>query len=128
MKDPLIDKDILESERQALLSVAIVTETDIEGRITFVNDNFIKTFKYKREEILGKTHKMINSQFHSSKFFEDLWKTLKKNKVWTGLIRDVTKKGDRVWLNSAIMPIYNKKGNFIKYMSVSFDMTPYLED
>ncbi|MDP3882087.1 MAG: PAS domain-containing protein [Nanoarchaeota archaeon] len=123
-----INKDIIYAERQAILSAAIVSETDLQGKIIYVNDNFVKTFGYKKEEIIGKTHNILNSQFHSEEFFKDLWRTLKKGRIWRGMIRNVAKNGECIWLDSAIMPIFNKKGKPVKYMSIRFDVTPYLKN
>lgn len=120
-------KDSLPTEIKTLLSAAIVSETDPQGNITYVNENFIKKFGYKKSEILGQTHKVLNSQFHSPEFFKNLWQTIKKGKIWRGAIRDLTKDGECVWIDYAIVPISNTQGKIIKYKAIGFDVTSYLE-
>jgi PAS domain S-box-containing protein len=46
-----------------LNQTAAISETDKFGRITYVNEYFCSLSQYSREELLGHTHKKINSKF-----------------------------------------------------------------
>lgn len=47
--------------RKALDESAIVAITDVQGVITYANDKFVELSKYSREELIGNTHRLLNS-------------------------------------------------------------------
>ena len=75
----------------ALNEAAILAITDENGIIVYVNDEFCRISKYTKEEALGKTHRIINSGFHSKAFFKDMWETIKSGKTWRGDIKNKVK-------------------------------------
>ncbi len=44
---------------------SIISKTDKNGRITYVNENFCKTSEYTKEELIGKTHNIVKHPDHS---------------------------------------------------------------
>ena len=107
----------------ALNKTAIVAETDINGIITFANDKFLEISEYSLEEIIGKTHKIVNSGFHPKSFMGDLWKTIKSGQIWRGEICNKAKSGKIYWVDTCIAPIYDDKGIIIKFVAIRFDIT-----
>lgn len=61
----------------ALEASLIVSITDAQGVITFVNDLFCEASKYEKSELIGKTHRTLNSGFHSPEYFTELWESVK---------------------------------------------------
>ncbi|MDO8481036.1 MAG: PAS domain S-box protein [Nanoarchaeota archaeon] len=125
-EEVLTQKALLEGERQALNEAAIVAETDLEGKITYVNDQFVKVSGYERHELLGKTHRVINSGLHPPEFWKAMWKTIKSGKVWRGIIRNKAKDGSFYWVDSSIAPVLGKSGKPVKYLAIRFEITKYM--
>lgn len=113
----------IEQIMQALSKGAIVTTTDRKGRILEVNDAFCKISGYSREELLGQTHRLVNSGAHSKEFFAHLWKTIQSGNVWTGLIQNRTKSGSEYFVRSVMAPVQDISGRIYKYLAIRFDVT-----
>ncbi|MBC2607163.1 PAS domain S-box protein [Pelagicoccus albus] len=101
----------------------IVAITDPKGVITYVNDQFCALSEYSREELVGKTHKVVNSGYHSVAFWKGLWGAISSGKCWKGQICNRSKSGDLYWVQTSIKPIYNAEGEITQYVSCRTDIT-----
>lgn len=109
--------------KNALDKSAIVSTTDISGVILDVNENFIKQFGYERNEILGFTYKILNSNFHSVQFWKELWRTVLTGEIWTGEIKNSCKDKSLIWLSTTIIPIKNEHGEIHQFYVICYDIT-----
>lgn len=111
------------NQRFAMDQHAIVSITDTQGVINYVNDKFCEISDYSRNQLLGKTHKIINSNYHSTEFFHELWETIRSGKVWHGEICNKTKSGKLYWVESTIVPFLEDSGRPYQYISIRTDIT-----
>ncbi|WP_213936942.1 GGDEF and EAL domain-containing protein [Pseudomonas sp. dw_612] len=113
-----------EKYRRAVDAAAIFSETDLSGRITYVNDQFCAISGYSREELIGQNHRLLNSGLHSADFFANLWRTIALGSVWKGEICNRAKDGSLYWVESTMVPVLNDAtGRVDRYLSIRFDIS-----
>ena len=125
----IAEKKLLQSLKEvtdyklALDASTIVDITDKDGKIVFVNENYVTISKYSHEELIGGNHKMVNSSFHPEAFMSALWNTISKGKVWQNEIKNKDKEGRYYWLNMTIIPFLDEQGIPYQYVAISIDIT-----
>jgi PAS domain S-box-containing protein len=120
----------LKKSMQALINIkfaldesSIVAITDAQGKIMYVNERFCLVSKYSSEELLGKTHRIINSGYHSPRFFKDMWQTISLGKVWKGEIQNKAKDGSLYWVDTTIVPFLNDEGLPYQYLAIRYEVS-----
>ena len=119
----LIQNSFLESYTKALDQSSIISKTDPDGIITYVNNEFCKISGFKKEELLGKTHAIIKHPNTSNSFYKELWATIISKNIWSGVINNLNKNRDTFTTKSTIVPILNEKNEIIEYIVSRKDIT-----
>ena len=109
--------------KDALDESSLVTITDKNGIIQYVNDNFCRSSKYTREELIGKDHTVVNSGFHSKAFMTALWKTITEGGIWRGELKNRAKDGSTYWVDTTIVPFTDKQGEIYQFVAIRTDIT-----
>ncbi|MFY8109845.1 MAG: PAS domain S-box protein [Bacteroidia bacterium] len=107
----------------ALDKSALVSSTDINGAILYVNDNFLNFSGYTSDELIGNTHQMINSKFHPRSFWTNLWDTILSGNIWSGEIKNIKKNGEFIWLDTTIIPLKDEHENIVQFLAIRYDIT-----
>ena len=100
-----------------------VVITNLQGVIEYVNPAFEATSGYKRDEVLGKTPRILNSGKHAKTFYKNLWKTITSGRHYRGTIINKKKNGELYWSDQSITPLKDHNGNLESYVSVLKDIT-----
>ncbi len=117
----------LENFRKALDNSASVTITDPNGVITYANEQYCEISQYSRDELIGKTHKIVQSGYHPFSFYEDMWDTLKSGKTWSGEIKNKSKDGTFHWGKTVITPVIYDGNTIHHFIEIRTDITPRIK-
>ncbi|MEY4615259.1 MAG: hypothetical protein RJB66_219 [Pseudomonadota bacterium] len=117
----------LADHKYAIDQSSIVAITDANGVITYVNERFCNVSGYQPEELVGKTHSILNSKYHPLSFFQVMWKTIKGGGVWRGEVRNRRKDGSYYWVDTTIVPFRNSQGAIYQFLSIRNEITDLKE-
>ena len=112
-----INQPVTDNEVKLTDSTLIVSKTDLKGRITYINKDFLDISGFTEAELIGEPHNIVRHPDMPPEAFEDLWKTLKEGRPWTGYVKNRCKNGDYYWVLANATPIW-EKGQMTGYMSV----------
>lgn len=113
----------LEQHKFAIDQHAIVSITDTSGIITYANDLFCKISGYSRDELIGRSHRVVNSGLHSRDVFSDMWSTISSGRVWHGDLCNRAKDGSLYWVAATIVPLMGDDGAPAGHLAIRTDIT-----
>ena len=99
-----------------------VSESDLNGFITYANPKFCALTGYTKEELIGKPHSVFRDPNTPSKLYKELWETIENGKTFHGVFKNIKKDGEAVWMDSSISPI-NRNSKIVGYKAIRFDVT-----
>ncbi|HVI49930.1 MAG TPA: methyl-accepting chemotaxis protein [Candidatus Sulfotelmatobacter sp.] len=120
MKDngPITNREVQMAE-----GTNIVSKTDLHGRITFVNQDFIDISGYDRDELVGAPHNILRHPHMPKEAFADLWATVKAGRPWRGLVKNRCKNGDHYWVDANVTPLM-ENGRVAGFISIRTKPSP----
>jgi len=96
---------------------AIVSETDLNGIITFANRRFCEISGYTSSELVGQPHNIIRHPDMPKAAFAQVWRTIQSGTIWHGLVKNLRKDGKFYWVDTEVTPIYDNNGIVKGYMA-----------
>ena len=118
-----VSNNLLEFDKFVDSSV-IVSKTDKDGNITYVNKRFEEVSEYRMRELKGKTLNIVSSGEHSKSFWKDMYRTTIKDKqIWHEVVTNKTKSGELYYIDSYIKADFDENGEVQGFMSIGYDVT-----
>ncbi len=127
IKDLTQDKQY--NQREQLLSTTLdqshesIVITDADANIIYVNKQFCVLTDYTPDEVIGQNPKILQSGYHSRKFYENMWSILTKGKTWNGEFQNKKKNGELYWEKATITPIFDEQSKIKSYFAIKEDIT-----
>jgi PAS domain S-box-containing protein len=112
MNEPNTDREVELPD-----GILLVSRTDTNGNITFVNKAFCDTCGYSETELIGAPHNIIRHPHMPEAAFTDLWSTIKAGRPWEGVVKNRAKSGDFYWVRANVTPIV-QNGEITGYISI----------
>ncbi|MBK5913358.1 PAS domain S-box protein [Rhodocyclus purpureus] len=97
--------------------------TDLGGTIEYVNDAFLAATGYRREEVLGRNPKILNSGRTPRETYAAMWKSLASGRSWRGQFINQRRDGSEYVEFAIISPIFQADGRITHYLAVKEDIT-----
>ncbi|WP_019898278.1 methyl-accepting chemotaxis protein [Methylotenera mobilis] len=112
-----INMPVTQHELELNSTHQIVSKTDLKGRITFINRDFVEISGFTEEELIGQSHNIVRHPDMPPEAFQDLWSTVKSGKPWIGIVKNRCKNGDHYWVEAVVSPV-KENGTVSGYISV----------
>ena len=120
-------KNELQQFVDALNESAIISKTDPEGKITYVNEMFCNMSGYSYEELIGHSHNIVRHPETPKELFKELWQTIQSKKIFRGLIKNLKKDGGFYYVDVVIIPLLDIDSNISEYLAVRYNVTELIE-
>ena len=127
IQDSIDNYKLLDEHKKAIDASSIVSKTDINGKITYVNENFCLVSGYSAAELLGNSHNIINHSDMPKSVFGEMWSTIKSGQVWRGVIKNKKKSGEMYYVDSCICPIKDSDGKISEFIAIRSDISQIFE-
>lgn len=114
---------MLKQYKEAIEKSNIISKTDINGIITFVNDEFCKISGYSERELVGKNHNIVRHPDIDASKFKLLWDTIKAKDIYKDTVKNRAKDGSTFYVNTTIVPILDENDNIDEFIAIRYDVT-----
>lgn len=115
--------EILEIQKGIIEDHVLLTTTDLKGIITHTTDAFCKLSGFSKDELIGKSHKIMKDSSVPKEYFKDMWETILKGDYWESNVRNIAKDGTLFIVRTKIVPVKDKDGNVVQFMAIRDDIT-----
>lgn len=115
--------NLLEQYKNIIDMSASITKTDLNGIITYVNNQFCKTSGYTKNELIGENHNIVRHPKNSKKLYKKIWDTISNKKIWHGILQNKKKDSTPYYEDTVIAPILDEDNMIQEFISVKQDIT-----
>ncbi len=96
----------------------LIYEIDTNGIITYANSSFAEVVGFRREELIGKNHKIFRHPDVPDAIYNKLWTFDKRMRSWFTTIKNIRRDGMYFWSNIHIRAKYDSNNNLIGFIIV----------
>lgn len=118
--DPLPPRIYFEAVEQSPVAISI---TDAEANVLYVNSAFEALTGYARAQVLGKNQSILSSKATPSSIYQQLWRTIREKRAWSGTLVNRTKDGEDYITALTISPVLDQTGEIAFFLGMHRDVT-----
>ena len=100
--------------------------TDVRGCIEYVNPAFERTTGFGRDEVLGRTPRILKSGRHDAEFYRHLWSEVISGRPFQGTIVNRKRNGELYTAQQTITPMIDERGKVTHFVAVLRDISDLL--
>lgn len=115
-----VENNKLKQFSEVFDKVAIVSKTNTNKEIIYVNDFFCEISGYSKEELLGKEHEVVRHPDMPKSVFTKMWEELEVGNTWEGTIKNKAKDGSPYFLHYVVIPLKDVDGKIYEYIGIGF--------
>jgi PAS domain S-box-containing protein len=109
---PITQQEVRVSTTQNILST-----TQPDGKIKYINQDFLDVSGFSKEELINKDHNIVRHPDMPPAAFKSLWDTIHSHDSWLGIVKNRCKNGDHYYVSAFASPII-KNGKIFEIQSV----------
>ena len=113
----------IETRMNLVNEMCIVSETDLKGYITYVNDLHCEVSQYTRDELIGANQNIVRHPDMDKAVFKELWSTIGRGQVFRGPVKNMKKDGTPYYVDGVFAPVLGANGKPVKYIAVRYENT-----
>lgn len=95
----------------------IVSKTDLQGRITYANDVFLRVAGYTEEDVIGAPHSLIRHPDMPRAVFRLLWQEIEAGREIFAYVNNLAACGDNYWVLAHVTPSLDRDAQIVGYHS-----------
>ena len=118
---------ILRQYKQAVDIGAIVSKTDSDGVLTYVNDNFCAASGFSREELLGTPYERQGHPDMPLADYQGMWGSVRSGKEWKGVVKQRKKNGEGYYVSLSVVPLQEISPRDEAFFFVGHEITECLQ-
>ncbi len=84
----------------------LISKTDLKGKITYVNRDFMKAVNIKEKDLIGQPHNINRHPDMPRIIFKMLWQYLQNGQEIHAYVKNITSDGSFYWVFANITPSY----------------------
>lgn len=95
----------------------IVSKTDLQGRITYANESFLRIGAFTEDQVIGQPHNLIRHPEMPRAVFKLLWDTVQSKQELFAYVVNLAADGAHYWVLAHVTPSFDAHGAVVGYHS-----------
>lgn len=101
----------------------VITITDKEDIIEYVNHKFVELTGYSCNEVIGQPSSLLITGDEAQSVYENMRQSLLDGKEWRGEFKSLKKNGEEYWVQEYCAPIFDDEGEISNFVTIKEDIT-----
>lgn len=118
---------LLEQYKLLVDEKAIVAKIDLDGKISYVNQQFSLISGYSEEELIGQHYTFTFPVNGQEPTLQELKNSLLTNNKWQGILKKTSKSGTQFIVDTTVVAIVDSNNQLEEYVALMVDMTEVYE-